>query len=114
MYLVYIYFPHLVELNRRDGDISTQTLVSVSPEEDVEIRKISLVNHQNEYRKLRITSYGEVVLADQSTDARHQAFNKLFVEAEYHPELSTILFRRRPRSADEEGTFLVHMLSTKN
>jgi cyclic beta-1,2-glucan synthetase len=108
------YFPHQVELNRRDGDISTQTLVSVSPEEDVEIRKISLVNHQNEHRQLRITSYGEVVLADQSTDARHQAFNKLFVEAEYHPELRAILFRRRPRSADEESTFLVHMLSTKN
>jgi cyclic beta-1,2-glucan synthetase len=108
------YYPHQVVFNRRDESISTQTSITISPDDDVEIRKVALVNHQNDIRHLRITSYGEVVLSDQNSDRRHPAFNKLFVHAEFLPQVNAILFHRRPRSNDEAITYLVHMLTVKN
>ncbi|MBE9524928.1 MAG: glycosyl transferase family 36, partial [Chloroflexi bacterium] len=60
-------------------------------------------------RKLRLTSYGEVVLTAQTADQRHPAYNKLFIESEYLPELNALLFRRRPRSSDEKEIYLMHL-----
>jgi cyclic beta-1,2-glucan synthetase len=50
------------------------------------------------------------VLASRVADRRHPAFNKLFVESEYLPELNALLFHRRPRSADENPIYLAHLL----
>ena len=61
-------------------------------------------------RKLKLTSYAEVVMAPRATDQRHPAFNKLFIESEYLPDVNALLFRRRPRSADEKPVHLAHML----
>jgi cyclic beta-1,2-glucan synthetase len=101
---------HKVEYGRRDHDISLRTEITVPPEDDVEIRRITLTNHGDDPRHLALTSYGEVVLAAQSADRRHQAFNKLFVESEYLPEVNGLLFRRRLRSADEEPACMIHLL----
>src|SRR6185295_19222028 len=50
------------------------------------------------------------VLQDPAADRRHPAFAKLFVESEYLPELNALLFRRRPRGAEDRELFLVHMM----
>ena len=73
---------------------------------------MTLTNHGDQPRRLRLTSYGEVVLAPQATDARHPAFNKLFIESEPLPRGNGLLFRRRPRSGSEEGIYLAHALVT--
>ncbi|CAG1003961.1 partial cyclic beta-1,2-glucan synthetase, partial [Anaerolineae bacterium] len=59
-------------------------------------------------RHIALTSYGEIILAPQAADARHPAFNKLFIESEYVPDTNALLFRRRPRSATEELIYLAH------
>ena len=82
--------------------------ITVAPEDDVEIRRISLTNHTERVRRITLTSYGEVILAPQAADMRHPAFNNLFVESEYVPDTNTLLFRRRPRSASEEPIYLAH------
>jgi cyclic beta-1,2-glucan synthetase len=101
---------HKAEFWRQDGEISSRMEVTVVPDEDVEIRHIWLSNQGTRLRQLFLTSYAEVVLANQASDRRHPAFNKLFNECEYLPEFNALLFRRRPRSVDEEEIYLAHVL----
>jgi cyclic beta-1,2-glucan synthetase len=104
-----LFYPHKVEYRRRDGGLSLLMEIGVAPDE-VEIRRITLTNDTEHSRQLRLTSYAEVVLAPPSTDLRHPAFNKLFVESEYVAEANALVFRRRPRAAKEKPLYLVHAL----
>jgi cyclic beta-1,2-glucan synthetase len=106
------FYPHMVEFRRRDGEISTTMEVTVPPQIDIEIRTVTLMNQGDRPRRFRISSYAEVILSAQATDARHPAFNKLFIESEYLPDLDALLFRRRPRSKKESPLYLVHSLVT--
>lgn len=108
-----VYFhPHKTEFRRQDHGIALTMEVTVAPGADVEIRRVTLTNKSDQSRRLRLTSYGEVVLAPAAADQRHPAFAKLFVESQYLPATNALLFRRRPRSADEERVFLIHALVT--
>jgi cyclic beta-1,2-glucan synthetase len=102
------FYPHMAEFRRSDHGIGLTMEITVAPDEDVEIRRISLTNHTDRARRLTVTSYGEIILAPQTADARHPAFNKMFVESEYVPETNTLLFRRRPSSATEAPIYLAH------
>jgi cyclic beta-1,2-glucan synthetase len=101
---------HMAQFRRRDHDISLSMEVTVPPDDDVEVRRVTMTNHSDGPRRLRLTSCAEVVLAAQSADARHPAFNKLFIESEVLPDGKTLLFRRRPRSETEEPVFLSHFV----
>jgi cyclic beta-1,2-glucan glucanotransferase len=103
---------HFAEFLRQDGFLAQATQVFVAPEEDVEVRLVTLTNHDDRPRRLQLTSYGELVLAPQVADARHPAFNKLFIESEPLPRGNGLLFRRRPRSGSEEGIYLAHAVVT--
>jgi cyclic beta-1,2-glucan synthetase len=105
-----VFYPHKAEFQRRDRDISTEMQVTVSPDDDVEIRRIRLTNQGDVPRRLLVSSYGEVVLAPQEADQRHPAFNKLFIESEYLPQVNGLLFRRRLRSANEVPLYMIHLL----
>jgi cyclic beta-1,2-glucan synthetase len=105
-----LFYPHKAEFRRRDDDISLVMEITVPPDEDLEVRQITLTNHSDDTRRLTLTSYGEVVLGSQAADTRHPAFNKLFIESEYIPEINGLLFCRRPRSAKEEPLYLIHAL----
>ncbi len=107
------YYPHMVHFHRYDEGIALEMDIVVAINEDVEVRRVRLTNDSDQPRRLRLTSYAEVVLTDQASDQRHQAFAKLFVESEYIPEVNALFFRRRPRAADEAPRFLGHMLVTE-
>jgi cyclic beta-1,2-glucan synthetase len=104
-----LFSPHKVEFRRLDHGISLHTEITVGTD-GIEIRRITLLNDSDRPRKLKLTSYGEVVLASQAADRRHPAFNKLFIESEYVPEANALLFQRRPRSVDEKPVVLAHAL----
>ena len=104
------YFPHMAVFRRTENDITSTMEVTVTPDDPVEIRRIHLHNNSDHPHHLRLTSYGEVILAPQASDTRHPAFNKLFIESEFVPELNLQIFTRRPRSSQESGIFLGHML----
>jgi cyclic beta-1,2-glucan synthetase len=105
-----VFYPHKAEFRRRDGEISATMEITIPPQDDLEIRAITLMNQGDQVRHLKLTSYAEVILAPQSTDQRHPAFNKLFIESEYLPEFDALLFRRRPRSQKEDPLYLIHAL----
>lgn len=101
-----------VTYNRTDGDIDTQTEIIVSPEDDVEIRRISLTNHGQQMKVMEITSYSEAVLAPQSSDVAHPAFSNLFIKTEYLPKYNTLLAVRRPREESGKPIWSFHTLAT--
>ena len=103
------FYPHKVEFQRSENGISLRTGVTVSTD-GVEIRRVNILNDSDRPRQLKLTSYGEVVLAEQGVDRRHPAFNKLFIESEYLPKENALVFQRRPRSADEKPVVLIHAL----
>lgn len=104
-----LFSPHKVEFRRWDKGISLHTEITVG-NNGVEIRRVTILNDGNRSRKLKLVSYGEVVLAPRAADQRHPAFNKLFVESEYVSECNALIFRRRPRSAKEKPVYLLHAL----
>ena len=104
-----LFYPHKVEFQRSDNGISLRTGITVSTD-GVEIRRVNILNDSDRPRRLKLTSYGEVVLAEQAADRRHPAFNKLFIESEYLPKENALLFQRRPRSADEKPVVLIHAM----
>jgi cellobiose phosphorylase len=98
------------ELRRRDGDIETYTEIAVSPEEDVEVRRITLTNHGRLPCNIELTSYFEVTIAPLNADQAHRAFSNLFVETEADPARRAVYFSRRPRSNEEQRLWGFHVL----
>ncbi len=96
-------------IRRRDADIETLLEVTVSPEQPVEVRRVTLTNHDSRPRELEITSYCEVVLAPHRDDVAHPAFGKLFLETEWVPRSGALLCWRRPRSDDEQPVCAMHV-----
>ena len=99
------------EYRRLDHAIEAHTEVSVSPEDDVEIRRVTLTNLSDDPRDIEVTSYAEVVMAPQNADLAHRTFSNLFVQTEIVPAHRAILCRRRPRTPDEETPWMFHMLA---
>ncbi|MBX9943670.1 MAG: glycosyl transferase, partial [Reyranella sp.] len=97
------------EFVRRDGTLTTTLDVVVSPEDDAEVRRLSIANAGSQARDIEITSYAEIVLAPPAADAAHQAFSKMFVQTEYLPAAGAILATRRRRSPDEPELWVAHL-----
>ncbi|HET8579040.1 MAG TPA: glucoamylase family protein [Methylomirabilota bacterium] len=96
------------KIARRDGAIATTLDVIVSPEDDAEIRRVSLTNFGMRAREIELTSYAEVVLAPPSADTAHPAFSNLFVHTACVPEVDAVLATRRPRAPGERQVWLAH------
>jgi len=98
------------EFRRHDHEIDTYTEIVVSPEDDIELRRVRISNRSRTRRVIEITSYAEVVLAPPAADALHPAFSNLFVQTELlHPQ-PAILCTRRPRSRDEASPWMLHLM----
>jgi len=104
------FHPHAAEFLRSDGDLSTHTEIVIAPEADAEIRRLTLTNRGDSTRDLELVSYSEAILSPQSADQHHPAYNKLFIEAEFIAGENILLFRRRPRSAQEKPVYLAHLV----
>ena len=61
------------------ADFETHTEITVSPEDDVEIRRLRITNLSDNPRRVELTSYAEVVLAASTADLAHRVFSNLFV-----------------------------------
>jgi cyclic beta-1,2-glucan synthetase len=105
-----IYSQGRAEFRRRDSDIHTHAEISISPEDDVELRRVSLTNRSRTPRTIELTSFAEVVLTQPAADASHPAFSNLFMQTELVRARQAILCTRRPRSADEKPPWLLHLM----
>ncbi|CAM3750570.1 Protein NdvB [Pseudomonas reidholzensis] len=115
-----LHLPHSQEVIFSDGraefrvrelEFDCHSEIAVSPEDDIELRRLHLTNHAPQRRSLELTSYAEVVLAPAISDALHPAFSKLFVQTELIRPLQAIVCTRRPRSQQEAAPWLCHVLA---
>lgn len=108
-----IFTQSRAEFRRTDDQIETYTQVCVSPEDDIELRRVTLTNRSDSPRNIEITSYAEVVLATQAADESHPAFSNLFVQTELVRGRQAIYGTRRPRSAEERPPWFMHMMAVR-
>ncbi|MBI4839489.1 MAG: cyclic beta 1-2 glucan synthetase [candidate division NC10 bacterium] len=99
------------EFRCRDHDFDMHTEIAVSPEDDVELRRITIANRSRTRRAIEVTSYAEVVLASSAADELHPAFSNLFVQTEILRQQRAILCTRRPRSLDEHAPWMFHLMA---
>jgi cyclic beta-1,2-glucan synthetase len=99
------------EFRCRQQDFDAYTEIAVSPEDDIEVRRITITNRAQTPREIEVTSYAEVVLAPPAADALHPAFSNLFVQTEIIRPRQAILCTRRPRSRDEQAPWMFHLMA---
>jgi cyclic beta-1,2-glucan synthetase len=99
------------EFRCRYHGFDTHTEIAVSPEDDIELRRVTLTNRTQTRRTIDVTSYAEVVLASPAADALHPAFSNLFVQTEIIRQQRAILCTRRPRSREEHPPWMFHLMA---
>ena len=107
-----VFMQSRAEFRRVDWQIKAHTLISVSTEDDVELRRLTLTNRSDRRRLIEVTSYAEVSLAPQPQDESHPAFSNLFVKTEILSRRPpALLATRRPRGPDERPPWMLHLMS---
>ena len=94
---------------RNDVALTTTMEVIVSPEDDAEVRRISITNHGTRTREIDVTSYAELALARPADDAAHPVFSKMFVQTEFDPGHGALYATRRKRSASDPDIWAAHL-----
>lgn len=97
-----------VQFKRKDGNIETCTDITVSPEDNFEVRKITLKNKCDKGRSIEVTSYMEIVLTGFSADAVHPAFSNLFVQTEFDKDENVVIGSRRGRVKGQKVPYIYH------
>ncbi len=101
------------EFRRKDFRIDAHTEIVVSPEDDVEMRRLHITNRSRKPRSIEITSYSEVVLNQGIAEMLHPSFSNLFVQTEIISNRNAIMCTRRPRSVDEHPSWMFHLMKVQ-
>ena len=109
-----IFAPDKVEYHRKDGLISTDTEITLSPSENYEIRRVKLTNHGDSNAEFELTSYMEVVNDSHLAQIAHPAFNKMFLELEYVQDRHLLIASRRKRSEEDKYGLVMHMVISES
>ncbi|MCC5875423.1 MAG: cyclic beta 1-2 glucan synthetase [Candidatus Sumerlaeia bacterium] len=97
------------EFRQAHSGLSIHTEIGVSPEDDIEVRRVTITNRSDVTRHVELTSYAEVVMASGASDMAHPAFSNLFVQTTFDPEIDTIFCNRRPRAHTESPPCMIHL-----
>jgi cellobiose phosphorylase len=99
------------EFERKDGNIRTHTDITVSNEDNAEVRKISITNQGEHSREIEITSYCEITLAPYNADLVHPAFGNLFIKTEFVDNPACVIANRRPRSKNSKQSWVMQTIA---
>ena len=102
------FMPDKIEQEIEQDNIKTKIQTIITPDDNSEIRKVTLENRGLEEEILEITAYFEPVLSKKEQDYAHPVFNNLFLKFNYDENTNSILVKRRTRekSVDPSGIFL--------
>jgi cellobiose phosphorylase len=98
------------EFRRRDQGIDAYTEVVVSPEDDIELRRLRLTNRSRSRRSIELTTYAEVVIAPAAADAAHPAFSKLSCKPRCWSSRAPSS-RRDGRARREQPPWMFHLVA---
>ena len=98
------------EFSRRDGYIDTHTQITVSAEDNTEVRRVSLTNTSDEEKVIEITSYQEITLTPHSSDSAHRTFSNLFITTSFDAKYNTLFAKRKHRFENESDVYAFHSI----
>lgn len=92
--------------------VQATTTVWVSPEDDIELRKVVVANTGLQAIDIEVLSALDITLAAPAADEAHPAFSNLFVRADWLPAQQALRFERKPRLATEQGLLAAHFVAS--
>jgi len=98
---------HQARFLRQDKGIVTQMEVSLTPDDSLELRRVTLKNLSGRERRLEVTGFLEVALDTQAAESSHPAFNKLFLQSEFLAEHGALLASRRVPGGDSPTAMMM-------
>ena len=98
-------------LHAQWSDLRSCCTVWVSPEDNVELRRIELWNSTSEPIELELFSVFEVSLMEARADEAHPAFANLFVKSDWVGTDQALYFARHPHTSAEQGVHAAHFLA---
>ncbi|GAB2562297.1 cyclic beta 1-2 glucan synthetase [Dyella jejuensis] len=99
------------EFRVREQNYDAHTEIVVSPEDDIELRRVRLTNRGRRARTIEITTFAELVIAPAMADASHPAFSNLFVQTEWIASAQALIGTRRPRANNERVPWMCHVMA---
>ena len=93
------------------AQLQAHVTVWVSPEDDIEFRRVELRNGSDRAIEIELISSFEVSMADPRADEAHPAFSNMFVSAEWLAAAQALLFKRQPRLEGEPSLYAAHFLA---
>ena len=93
------------------SEVQATTTVWVSPEDDIEFRRVELRNLGDRPLDIELMSAFEVTLCDARADESHPALQNLFVSAEWQAQHQALVFERKPRLATEKSVLAAHFIA---
>jgi cyclic beta-1,2-glucan synthetase len=92
-------------------ELTVQTTVWVSPEDDIELKRVVLTNRSEAVMELELISAMEVTLARAAADEAHPAFSNFFVQADWLADQQALRFVRTPRLHTESTVQAAHFVA---
>ncbi|WP_326541903.1 GH36-type glycosyl hydrolase domain-containing protein [Pseudorhodoferax sp.] len=105
-----LFLADRVQFDAQGDGLRLRTVVLISPEDDTELRTVTLHNEGQDTRTLELISCFEPVLSNPKADEAHPAFANLFVRAHWKPAWRALLLERRPRLPGEPVVAAAHFL----
>lgn len=90
--------------------VKTTMEISVSPEWNAEVRRVTLTNKSEKAKVLEVTTFTELALANPIADEAHTAFSKLFIRTSFDQETGCLIAGRRPREKKDQTLWAAHSL----
>ena len=105
------FFADRVQFEANCDDLEAITTALVSPEDDTEIRTVTLHNRSGAEMVLEVISCFEAVLTDPRADETHPAFSNLFLQTQWYPQWRALLLSRKPRLHGDPVMAVGHFLA---
>jgi cyclic beta-1,2-glucan synthetase len=100
-----------VEFGASSPELEATTTVLVSPEDDTELRTVTVLNLSKHEITLDLVSCFEAVLADPRADEAHPAFSNLFIATRWHAPWRALVLTRKPRLHGDPAMAVAHFLA---
>nr|WP_256734806.1 glucoamylase family protein [Variovorax sp. dw_954] len=100
-----------VQFDAKGPGLQARTTVLISPEDDTELRTVTLHNTSDQTRELELISCFEPVLSLPKADEAHPAFANLFVETRWEPTWRALLMTRKPRLQGDPVVAAAHFVA---
>jgi cyclic beta-1,2-glucan synthetase len=106
------FHENLAEFNTNYNDIETQTDITISSQENIEVRRVTVINHSNKSKNIELKTQGEVVLADQRKELLSPYFHRFFLRLGLIFKQKVWLIKRSYLFPDDQEMALVHWISS--